>query len=362
MWILYNSSELLRVAIFGIGAAFKSVFTVIGGVVNSFIITFKTLWKLIKEFSEKGIKGSFGDIIKDGVEEQAENVLDSGKKIGENFSEAFAKGLGSKLEHKTQEEIQQGLSNAVDNVKDFVGGLAGKVQGFFASDMFAGGGAGDMPITDMIKKDTAGIPAAMEEQEEVLSAARMQSMENARIFNEGLSEIVTGGLNDLAVGIGEALGGAIAGGGNLAQSLSQVILGTIGNMAVQMGKLAISIGVGVKAIKKALQSLNPAVAIAAGIALVALGSFAKSRAAEIGSGGGATAFANGGIVSGPTMGLVGEYPGARQNPEVIAPLNKLQSMIGGGGQNVNVTGSVSVSGQDLLIAIERANETADRIY
>ena len=62
------------------------------------------------------------------------------------------------------------------------------------------------------------------------------------------------------------------------------------------------------------------------------------------------------------MGLVGEYPGARQNPEVIAPLNKLQSMIGGGGQNVNVTGNVSVSGQDLLIAIERANETADRIY
>ena len=74
-------------------------------------------------------------------------------------------------------------------------------------------------------------------------------------------------------------------------------------------------------------------------------------------------FANGGIVSGPTMGLVGEYPGARQNPEVIAPLNKLQSMIGGsGGGNVNVTGSVRVDGQDLLIAIERANETAGRIY
>lgn len=74
-------------------------------------------------------------------------------------------------------------------------------------------------------------------------------------------------------------------------------------------------------------------------------------------------FAAGGIVSGPTMGLVGEYPGARQNPEVIAPLNKLQSMIGGnGGGNVNVTGSVRVDGQDLLIAIERANETAGRIY
>lgn len=45
--------------------------------------------------------------------------------------------------------------------------------------------------------------------------------------------------------------------------------------------------------------------------------------------------ANGGIVSGPTMLLAGEYPGASNNPEVIAPLNKLQDMIkpaGLGGQ------------------------------
>ncbi len=41
----------------------------------------------------------------------------------------------------------------------------------------------------------------------------------------------------------------------------------------------------------------------------------------------ATAFAEGGIVSGPTYALVGEYAGAKNNPEVIAPLNKLRSLI-----------------------------------
>lgn len=41
----------------------------------------------------------------------------------------------------------------------------------------------------------------------------------------------------------------------------------------------------------------------------------------------ATAFAEGGIVSGPTYALVGEYAGARNNPEVIAPLDKLRSLI-----------------------------------
>ena len=42
-------------------------------------------------------------------------------------------------------------------------------------------------------------------------------------------------------------------------------------------------------------------------------------------------FAEGGIVSGATLAYVGEYPNASTNPEVIAPLDKLRSLIGGGG-------------------------------
>jgi hypothetical protein len=38
-------------------------------------------------------------------------------------------------------------------------------------------------------------------------------------------------------------------------------------------------------------------------------------------------FADGGMVYGPTMGLMGEYPGARSNPEVIAPLDKLRGIL-----------------------------------
>lgn len=60
-------------------------------------------------------------------------------------------------------------------------------------------------------------------------------------------------------------------------------------------------------------------------------------------------FAEGGIVSGPTLGLVGEYPGAKTNPEVIAPLDKLRGMLGG--QHVQVTGKIS--GRDILLTSER---------
>ena len=109
-------------------------------------------------------------------------------------------------------------------------------------------------------------------------------------------------------------------------------------------------------------SLNPAVAIAAGIALVALGKFASNQSAKI-AGKQPTAFANGGIVSTPTMGLVGEYPGARSNPEVIAPLSKLKGMLGNNNNasNVQVGGSFELRGQDLIVALERANSTRNRM-
>lgn len=64
-------------------------------------------------------------------------------------------------------------------------------------------------------------------------------------------------------------------------------------------------------------------------------------------------FAAGGIVSGPTMALVGEYAGASRNPEVIAPLDKLQSIIGstGGTQHIVVSGEARLRGRDIVISM-----------
>lgn len=75
---------------------------------------------------------------------------------------------------------------------------------------------------------------------------------------------------------------------------------------------------------------------------------------------GITGFADGGIVSGPTMGLVGEYPGAKSNPEVIAPLSKLKSLLAdtAGGGHIVVTGRIS--GRDILISNERAMREGTR--
>ena len=68
-----------------------------------------------------------------------------------------------------------------------------------------------------------------------------------------------------------------------------------------------------------------------------------------------TPFANGGIVYGPTLALMGEYAGARSNPEVIAPLNKLKSLIGDTGGGGGGVYELRVKGRDLVAVL--ANET-----
>ena len=68
-----------------------------------------------------------------------------------------------------------------------------------------------------------------------------------------------------------------------------------------------------------------------------------------------TPFANGGLVYGPTLALMGEYGGASSNPEVIAPLDKLKSLIGDAGGGVNGRLEARLKGRDIVIAL--ANET-----
>lgn len=73
--------------------------------------------------------------------------------------------------------------------------------------------------------------------------------------------------------------------------------------------------------------------------------------------------AKGGLAYGPTSAIVGEYPGARANPEVIAPLNKLKAIIGSGraeSQHVTVGGAVRWSGSDFVIAFEQAKNQVRR--
>ena len=69
---------------------------------------------------------------------------------------------------------------------------------------------------------------------------------------------------------------------------------------------------------------------------------------------GATPFADGGIIKGPTLGLIGEYAGASHNPEVVAPLDRLRGML----QPSGMSGKVRFEIEARKLVGVLANETS----
>ena len=160
---------------------------------------------------------------------------------------------------------------------------------------------------------------------------------------------------DLAIGLGEALGNALSGQGNPFEDFAKVILGSIANFIKTVGKQLIAYGIAISKFKAAF--VNPAAAVAAGIAMVALGTAVSS---QLKAGPSVPAFADGGIVSGPTLGLMGEYPNARSNPEVIAPLDKLKTLMKPEQSSGGFIASTTIQGRDLAIVLERYNKDSKR--
>jgi TP901 family phage tail tape measure protein len=190
--------------------------------------------------------------------------------------------------------------------------------------------------------------SAVYEEKKTRFLGFMMSMTEAQEMMQSINQSISGSFGALGGIITNAFGGADTAMGAFVGTMAKDALKIVGhNLKVSMSNAITGASESAKSFGPAAAFVLPAL-IAGATALVS-SSFSK--------------FADGGIVSGPTMGLVGEYPGARSNPEVIAPLNKLQGMIGGSGAatNVNVGGQIRLEGQDLLIAIERATETSDRI-
>jgi len=159
---------------------------------------------------------------------------------------------------------------------------------------------------------------------------------------------------DMIVNFAEMLGAAITTGSGF-DAMPKMIFETFAGLLTQLGKIAIQTGIGIAAINKAFQSLNPAVAIAAGVGLIALGAVIRSSVKNMGGGGTAVPkYAKGGLAYGPTIGMIGDNPNAHIDPEVVAPLSKLKGMIGGNNQAVQVVGNFRVQGPDLLLAIKNA--------
>lgn len=139
------------------------------------------------------------------------------------------------------------------------------------------------------------------------------------VLNQGLSNIITGFAT--AVGQGDKVGDALLAG--------------FGNILVQLGGLLIVTGLGIKAFKDSLSSLNPVVAVVAGAAMVAAGVAFSSAAKKAGGSGGSS----------------GGYRGTQTSP--LQTPNSIQGFGQGSGMQLVST----VRGQDLRFVLQAANDS-----
>jgi uncharacterized protein YdcH (DUF465 family) len=163
-------------------------------------------------------------------------------------------------------------------------------------------------------------------------------------FKESFQNTIQSMVTNSFVAIGEAIGNLISGSGigDAFSSLFQFIGGAIQDLGRQMIALAPIFA----ALKSAIRALDPTKGLLSGIALVALGGVIKNIKPK--------GFASGGLVFGPTMGLVGEGSGtSRSNPEVIAPLDKLKGFLGNSSGAPSERLVAQVSGANIDLVLQR---------
>lgn len=138
------------------------------------------------------------------------------------------------------------------------------------------------PIIDALEKAQTATEIFKEYQ-----ASIKQEIQDINAVIESSLETVIGGFGEWV--------GAFAVGAASFKDARQLVGNVFGDMCISLGNIAIGVGIGIEAIKAAFKSLGGVGAVAAGVALIALGSAVKAslRAAAPGGGSGGSASPSG---------------------------------------------------------------------
>ena len=338
---LYNRSESFRKVVDELWDGLKRVASVVyNSVITAFercLNTVQTLWKTFKqlvglggELEEEGGKvAAAGEEMASANEGAAKSTDELNNELDQQGkSLATVAGLEERLNELKQKQKESSLQNAIAVQKEIDAYeqrlVALKKQIALGSHGMERLGdsnykeALDLPeLKGVDAPPSLDIPIKFEVSENKIKENLMKMRQQ---FSDSIKEMVVFSeeqINGLVTSAFAGLGEAIASGSPL-EMLKRMLI-TVMDMLQQFGSALIAAGAASEALKAVAWS--GVGAIVAGGALVAATAAAKAALSK------ATAFAEGGIVSGPTLALVGEYGGASNNPEVIAPLDKLRSLI-----------------------------------
>jgi hypothetical protein len=209
------------------------------------------------------------------------------------------------------------------------------MTGFDINAKWAEGGnlnAND-PFTAWLENNKKARQGAIDD----LSTDIAEVEELSKRFNEAVAMSVAGGMQELVngvMGVGDVNFGSVV----------AALLSPFGDLAIQLGMIALTAGLGISAILESLTTLNPAAAIAAGIALIALGSVIKAGVSALGkSKGKSSGVGNASTTSYSGGGAVAGYSGAMATTSAM---------------NINVTGRIS--GSDIVLSYDKAKDNKSR--
>ena len=392
-----------------------SAMKVLGGVGDIIMGIFTADPKKIKEGFKKATSG-IGDTIAKAFEGIQENAKEFGDKTAENFADGVEATINARpLQLITEEDIQGTVDNVSGWFADKLGAVKDKIQGFMGGTSLlvpegsggegGGGGGGGDDGTGALNKSLAKKKSALQEY---LDWAK-----------DGYEDLA-GKIGEVWGEISRVAGAALSGIGNLWAAQHEKQTAILDNeqaasderfekdlerelKAVENSKmteeqkkeaikkiddkfaqkkaqadekidakrkaLELKAAKREKAMKIASAIMGTAQAIVQAIAQggpiagpILAGVMAGLGAAQIATiASTPLPMAQGGIVYGPTNALVGEYAGAQNDPEVVAPLSKLKNMLGNQ-QQMNVALNVGgvLKGEDIFLANEDTGTNRQR--
>jgi hypothetical protein len=140
-----------------------------------------------------------------------------------------------------------------------------------------------VPPPEVINEFKAHLVAELGDGITIAIAIDPDSVEKIHDISNELVSVATSMAENVGSAIGTLLGDLMTG-GNAWENFANAALSAFGDMAIAIGKIAISTGLASEGIKAALKLENPYVAIAAGVALVALGTAVKAGLSNISNG------------------------------------------------------------------------------
>lgn len=226
----------------------------------------------------------------DGFRELAAAAREYAAEIKEvDEADAAMEAMASQMLAKFQD-----LHPTIDDSTASLLGLASQVAQLVELNQQYNGALGDITksLSDMnaesIRLATTmedELTAAVDEIFEKYDEEFLNTLDAVRNFSESVTSLVHDAISEAFVGFGEFVGNAMTAGlDEAASNLGAGLLDTLGSLAIKVGELAIETGVALSGIKVALDSMNPYVAIAAGAALVALGTAVRNAAGNISRG------------------------------------------------------------------------------